>query len=327
LVEVMLTTFLGLVALASVAGALDNGLMMHENAGLSSEMHHNARTAMNQLTRDFMQAAQGIPTGGVPIPNGTGATAVHRPGPGSLTFPIGSQVISAVSTGNALGATLLGRASDLVTILTADSTLDLDRTPLASIPSNGSTMTVDAGTDITLRGNGLAAGDLILFSNAMGHAVQLITSVSGYQTVTFGLSDSMNLNQRSAEAGTIMQLKDGPSSFPPTTATRIWMTTYYIDDSVSDSPRLMRIINNGLPRPVAMEVEGLQLTYDLVDGVTNPSAVDEPVAPNSESQIRKANIALSARSYKLHRATGEFQREMLTSQVSLRSLSFFDRYR
>ena len=50
------------------------------------------------------------------------------------------------------------------------------------------------------------------------------------------------------------------------------------------------------------------------------------MAPNSASQIRKANIALTARSYKTHRVTREYQREMLTSQVSLRSLSFFDRY-
>ena len=327
LMEVMITTLLALVALASASGALDSGLMMQESAGLSSEMHHNVRTAMNEMTRDFMQAAQGIPTGGVPIPNGSGATAVHRPGPGSLTFPAGSQVISAVTTGNALGATVLGQASDLVTILSADSTLDLDQTPLADVAANGSTMTVDAGTDITLRSNGLEAEDLIMFSNAMGHAVQMITSVSGEQTVTFGTSDSMNVNQRAALAGTIMQLMDGPSSFPPTTATRIWMTTYYIDDSVSESPRLMRIVNDGEPRPVAMEVERLQLTYDLVDGVTNPSGVDEAVAPNSESQIRKANIALSANSYKAHHATGEYQREMLTSQVSLRSLSFYDRYR
>ena len=154
----------------------------------------------------------------------------------------------------------------------------------------------------------------------------MITAVSGGQTVTFGTSDSMNLNQRTAAAGNIMLLQDGPSSFPPTTATRIWMITYYVDDTVIDSPRLMRVLNDGTPRPIAMEIEGLQLTYDLIDGATNPAAVDTPVAPNSESQIRKVNIAVSARSYKLHRVTGAYQREMLTSQVSLRSLSFFDRY-
>ena len=325
LAEVMTSTLLTLVVLGSALGLLDDGFTMRENAGLGTEMHANIRAAMKDMTRDFLQAGQGIPTGNVPIPNGAGATPVRRPGPGTLTFA-GEQVIPAVATGNALGATLLGQTSDLVTILHADSTLDLDQIPLAAIAGNGSTMTVDGGTDITLPGNGLAPGDLIMFSNAMGYALQMITEVSGGQTVTFGTSDSMNLNERTAAGGTIMQLQDAPASFPPTTATRIWMITYYIDDSVPDSPRLMRVVNDRTPRPIAMEIEDLQLTYDLVDGATNPAAVDEPVAPNSASEIRKANIALSARSYKTHRVVGTYQREMLTSQVSLRSLSFFDRY-
>ena len=53
---------------------------------------------------------------------------------------------------------------------------------------------------------------------------------------------------------------------------------------------------------------------------------DEPLPPNSASQIRKVNITIMARSYKKNRTTKEYQRQMLTSQVSLRSLAFFDRY-
>ena len=326
LMEMMISTFLTLVVLATCLGALSDGLQMHENAGLASEMHHNARSAMNAMTRDFIQAGQGIPTGGVPIPNGAGATAIVRPGPGSLTFDSTWQTLPAVASGNAIGPNLQGRQTDLVTILYADTTLDLDASPLQSMAGNGSAMTVDAGTDITLSGNGLAVGDLIMFSNAMGQTVQMITSVSGGQTVSFAPSDSMNLNQPSAPGGSITQLQDGPSSYPPTTATRIRMMTYFVDDSVADSPRLMRVMNNESPRPVAMEIEDLQLTYDLVDGSTNPSAVAEPVAPYSEHQIRKANLAIQSRSYKVHQVTDQYQRHLLTSQVSLRNLSFFDRY-
>ena len=207
------------------------------------------------------------------MPNGGGASPIARPGPGSLTFPVGTQVLPAVATGNALGPVLLGLTTDLVSMMYVDTTLDLDAVPLTNIASDGSTMTVDPGTDITQPGNALAVGDLIMFANAMGHAIQMITSVSGGQTVTFDPSDSMNLNQRSAPAGTIMQLQDGPGTFPPTTATRVKMVTYYIDDSVPNSPRMMEVINNSTARPIAMEIEGLQLTYDIVDGVTNPTAV------------------------------------------------------
>ncbi len=326
LMEMMFSTLLTLVVLATSLGGLTDGLRMHENASLSSEMHHNTRSAMNELTRDFLQAGQGVPTGGIPIPNGAGATAIVRPGPGSLQFDSSWATLPAVASGNALGPDLQGRQTDLVTILYADTTLDLDASPLAVIAGNGGSMTVDAGTDITLSGNALAPGDLIMFSNAMGHALQMITSVSGGQTVSFATSDSMNLNQPGAPGGSITQIQDGPSSYPPTTATRVRMLTYYIDDTVADSPRLMRVLNDGTPRPIAMEIEDLQLTYDLVDGSSNPAGVDAPVAPNSEHQIRKANLSIQARSYKVHQITNQYQRHLLTSQVSLRSLSFYDRY-
>ena len=185
LMELMITTFLTLVVLATSLGGLNEGLRMQEIAGLSSEMHHNARTGMNEMMRDFLQAGQGIPTGGIPVPNGGGAAAIVRPGPGSLTFDSTWQTLPAVASGNAIGPNIQGRQTDLVTILYADTTLDLDASPLQSIAGNGGSMTVDAGTDITLPGNALSVGDLILFSNAMGNALQMITSVSGGQTVSF----------------------------------------------------------------------------------------------------------------------------------------------
>ena len=173
----------------------------------------------------------------------------------------------------------------------------------------------------------MQVGDLIMFSNAFGNAVQEVTGNNpGGQKIDFATSDSMNLNLRTATAGTIINLQDSPGSFPPTTATRIWMITYYVDDSNPDSPRLMRVVNNTTPRPIALEIEDLQITYDLVDGVTNPSGVDEPTAPNSAAEIRKVNLMLASRSHNRQRITGQYQRQILTTQVSLRSLSFFDRY-
>ena len=44
-------------------------------------------------------------------------------------------------------------------------------------------MTVDARTTIT-GADGIKVGDLILFSNAQGNAMQMVTGVNGTQTVT-----------------------------------------------------------------------------------------------------------------------------------------------
>jgi hypothetical protein len=198
--------------------------------------------------------------------------------------------------------------------------------PLAAIAADGSTMTVNASTSITDVDNGIAIGDLILFSNPLGHTIQHVTSLVDAQTVAFSQTDSMNLNQRSAPAGSIVQLQDTPGSFPTTTARRILMITYYVDNADPDSPRLMRIVNDGTPRPVALDVEDLQFTFDLMDGYANPADVSEPPTGNSPAQIRKVNLMLATRSREQNTATGRYQYQTLRTQVALRSLSFIDRY-
>src|SRR5206468_1683622 len=136
---------------------------------------------------------------------------------------------------------------------------------------------------------------LIMFNNSHGDALQQVTGVSG-QTVNFASGDSLNLNQPGAPQGSIMNLRDG-TTFRSTTATRVWMVTYYLDTTADpQSPRLMRRINNRAGETVALVLEDLQLSYDLVDGVTNPTGIDTPTAPNSPNQIRKVNILLTGRS-------------------------------
>ena len=232
-----------------------------------------------------------------------------------------------MTTGQALGPNVQGRATDIITVLYGDANSTLNTKPLKKVEADGSGATVGNGIVAKKYEVPLTVGDLIMFSNAMGNAIQELTSYNtSNKKMTFATTDSMNLNQRGAPQGTIMQLQDSPGSFPPTTATRIWMITYYVDNTDPDSPRLMRVVNNGSPRPVALDIEDLQLTYDLVDGVTNPSGVDEPTTPNSEAEIRKVNLLLASRSHKANRVTDEYRRQALSTQVALRSLSFFDRY-
>jgi hypothetical protein len=215
----------------------------------------------------------------------------------------------------------------MVNILYADNLVPLNETPLAAIGSNGSSMTVDSGTPITGIPNAIKTGDLIALSNGLGNTLQYVTSVTG-QTVYFTAGDPLNLNQPTVNQGSIKQLKDpGTGIFPPTTATRVWLVTYYIDATTDPTvPRLIRRINNQPGQTVALVIEDLQLTYDLVDGITNPTGVDTPTAPNSPNQIRRANIYIEGRSNAQVRNKEDYLRRTLTTQVSLRSLSFVDRY-
>ena len=88
----------------------------------------------------------------------------------------------------------------------------------------------------------------------------------------------------------------------------------------------MRQTNLGQDRAIGIDIENLQITYDLVDGTANIANVDAPVPPSTPAQIRKANVFLSGRSHRPWSRTRQFLRNTLSTQVSLRSLSYMDRY-
>jgi hypothetical protein len=325
-VEMLISAAITLSLLAGAMSSLNSSLGHNKKAALMADLEQNLRAGLNMTVRDLISAGWGIPTGGIPIPSGAGSVPVHRPGPPETDLFFNSPIIAAVNPGADMGPTGGDQATDIINILYADSLLPLNQTPLASISSNGSRATVNAGTPITGIANPIRPGDLIAFSNALGNTVQCVTRVSG-QAMYFETGDLFSMNQPGASQGSITQLKSG-STFPPTTATRVYLTTYYLDFTTDpEMPRLIRRINLNQGEPVALVLDDLQLTYDLVDGISNPANIDSPTAPNSPNQIRKANILLSGRSTSKIENTREYLHRTLTTQVSLRSLSFVDRYR
>ncbi len=212
----------------------------------------------------------------------------------------------------------------------------------------------------------LRPGDLIMLTKNSASALVQVSRVNGQQ-VFFDADDSLKLNQMNSADGSAFELRamdpidtltrppcaPAPAAcdFVTTVATRIRMISYYIDN-VTDPlrPRLMRRLGNS-ENPakwnefdntegtvVAFDVEGLQISYDLVDGRNNPSnvrmddldmSVDGRCQPLRcyPNQIRKVNIMLSGRSRLPRRGTNQFFRNRLVTQVSLRSLAFVDRYR
>ena len=325
LLEMLISTALFVGLLGAILSCLNDAMGLNQKVTQMTDLEQNMRAGINFMVQDFIQAGWQIPTGGIPIPSGAGAVAVNRPGPPGTNYTFPDVTLSAVNPGAGLGPVGEGRATDIVNILYADNLLPLNQTPLTAIGPNGSTMTVDAGTPISGVPNAIKVGDLIAFNNSLGETVQYVTAVNG-QVVSFGAGDPMNLNQPGAAEGSIMQLQSG-GAFPTTTATRIWMVTYYLDYTTNPTtPRLIRRVNNSDGQVVGLVLEDLQLSYDLVDGVTNPTNIKSPAAPNSNNQIRKANIFLSGRTDSVIRNTNSYLRHTLTTQVSLRSLAFVNRY-
>ncbi len=328
LAESLVATMLTLMVIGAALGMFNNSVQLADSTRIVSETNQNLQVATSLMVRDFIQAGRGIPQGGVPIPSGAGSTAIVRPGPTALTFPATWVTLPAVSPGSSLGPTMLGVQTDIVTILYEDATLGLSQFPLTDINGNGNQIRVDPRTSIG-GPDGLKVGDLLLFSNALGNAMRVITHIPGgpLQQVTVAPNDPLGINQTNAAQGSLQQLEIGPNLYPPTTATRIVMVTYYIDNTTDPQlPRLVRQVNAGNQLAIALGAENLQLTFDLVDGVTNPSNVAAPPVANSPHQIRKVNVFLSARSIDKSPKTNNYFRNSIATQVGLRSLSFVDRY-
>src|SRR5262249_54112097 len=150
---------------------------------------------------------------------------------------------------------------------------------------------------------------------------QTVMATPTTQVVSFAGLDAMKFNQVGATQGTVRNLLNDDNTFPLTTATRILLVSYYLDVTTDPAtPRLVRQVGSGPPLAIAMGVENLQFTYDIVDGAANPSGVDTPPAGNSPNQVRKLNIFLSARSENRNPQTRQFFRNSMQTVVGLRSL-------
>lgn len=326
--EAVVATALTLVVVLVALGTFSDAMRLTDLARRTAETNQELQSALGQMVRDTMQAGQGIPIGGIPIPAGIGATPVTRPSPPgtAMTFPVANEVLPAVSPGGGLGPVVNGRQTDLLAILMADPSLPLSEWPLASVAADGTSAVIDART-ANEGPDAVRAGDLILFSCALGNALQMVTQADG-QTLSFDAGDAMNLNQRAAPQGTLLTLQSGPGAFPPMTATRVVLVSYYLDATTDPAlPRLVRQRNMGARLAIALGVEDLRVAFDLIDGATNPVGVETLVAPQSPHQIRLVSLRLTGHAREAATPGGEPYSHTVATQVSLRSLSFLDRYR
>ena len=352
----MAATAVMLLVLAGALTAFTNAMNVNNLGQQISDSSHSLRSGANLFERDLMQAGRKIPTGGIPIPNGAGATPINRPGPPGMAYTFNNTTqtgLSAVTTGWQLGPTINAATTDMVTFLmidpllgdtkVCDSTLTLP-TNTAALQNDGSSLTPTGTTSTTgfnwLTGdptNGVPpvqAGDLIWF-NTGATAIRTVTSADASK-IYFAAGDWFNFNQSAAAQGTLFSLKSGsPGKFPcGFAAARLLMYTYYIDaTTVPGTPRLTRQMNHFPARALAGVVESLNLSYDLVDGVNNPTLVTSlPYTDTSSglvynaTQIRKVNLRLGVRSDTLSNQTRDYVRTQLATMISLRNLAFVDRY-
>jgi prepilin-type N-terminal cleavage/methylation domain-containing protein len=358
LVEMLIAIALGLIVLAATTQLFKHGMDATVLVSQSSEMQQSVRSTLNLIAKDVSMAGSGLPSGGLSLPYGAGATASffavdpNKAWLANNTYPSGIVagapvtnfmygIVPGAGNGMELGgpATIAatGQGSDAITIIYVDYAFPLNQYT-ATFPAanpNGDVVTLappavpPAGFPAIQSPTGIQVGDLILFNNPKGYAVGEVTGIApnGVNTdLTFANGDPLNINQSGAAKGNIKYIIPGGNP----TATRIWAVTYFVEVPAvvtGQPPRLMRQVNGQPPQPVADNIIGLQVRYDVCDGTNGPNCSNIPsalTAPFSPSQIHKVNIQIMAQT--LVSYGNKSRSTVLSTSVSTRSLSFKDRY-
>jgi len=377
LVELLISMTIMVTIMGATMTAMLHATRANETALLVTAMNSNLRTGMDLILRDMLQVGSGLPTGHfILIPSGVGSVQINMPGPpGTTTLSaVGDTDLNAINFGTGGGPTVAGVATDKITTLAADSTFnDIGLTARAA---DGTNITVNAAVNIGTGPDRVVPGQLIMLEKGSYAILLQVTSIdSAAHKIYFAVNDSLKLNQHTATEGSMGKpcvagdctvatgltffapspdiALPSPQTVPPTpflntTATRVRMISYYIDNTDTLHPRLVRRINNGSPTvfdntsgtTVAFDVDKLQISYDLADSNTNPSYVmfnaadiATPVgtgacapSPCSVNQVRKINVTLGTRSRKPFSVSGQYFHNQLTTQISLRGMAFVNEY-
>src|SRR5271155_3115339 len=367
LIELMVSMGIVVTVVAIATGTLMQAEHATTAVSYMANTQENLRAGMHFMVRDLLQAGEGIPQGGVSIPY-TATSAVNRPGTATtfLNTYITMPAITpgwkagqfATSLNPSTGATLTGIQTDIINIIYADNVLvdspatnhylysypviqAAPSTPVCAgtISATGASVTL-APACFTMPGttNPITTGNLIMFHNINGTALEYVTSIAG-QTINFAAGDPAGLNQTGLPNGTVANLA---VTAVPTTISRVWMVTYYIDAVTNPAkPDLVRQVNYpgfpvgapaNPPQAVAEVIDNLTFSYDIVNsqdpagtyGVAGAGDAPTAIAPDTPFAFRAINVTLGGRSEYPYTLTKppQFLWNSMSTQVSIRSLSF-----
>jgi type II secretory pathway pseudopilin PulG len=371
--ELLVGMAIGLIILGSAVAIFTAAMDAHYQVSQRAEMQQNARIAADMISRDISLAGYGLPTGGIQLPQGGSGDSIYAcdasqcytgysggSGPSGLPFPTvpaygGNPPIAnhlyGLMTGYRKGLSLTNATgpSDVITVVYADWTYRLDLFTVSAWTANGTQITLTPPVNppqpvppLSDPIYGIKTNDLIMLTSTNGSAVGEVTNLSS-NTITFADGDPLNINQSNATSGNIKTFVLNSGNGTPMTATRILVTTYYLDippgpdgtlyTADDGPPRLMKQVNAQPPMPVAENILGLSFTYDVSDdnGVVTANLNDGGISttpPISPNQIRKVNLTVSARS-PMKNASGMiagYQAMTLATSVGARNMSFRDRY-
>jgi type II secretory pathway pseudopilin PulG len=353
LVELMVSFAIGLIVLASTVQLFRTGVQASTFISQRAELQQNARAAINLLSKDVGMAGAGVPTGGIQLPTGGVATTsryacdqigtcyvpTHLYPNGNYMYGIIPGPNNGVQNGALIPAT--NQSADSITVAYLDYGFPLSQ--YTCVVSSTSTITltppapapVPALPAINAPGVGLQAGDLVMVVGAnIATIVAEVTNVTP-TIVTFANGDPLNFNNTAGDPlignlGYVFNRSVAPLPGQGNcTATRLMAVTYFVQVPANgQSPRLMRQVNGLQPVPVADDVIGLTVSYDLFNDTTGTNNAEQrdplSIAGVTPNQIRKVNLAVIVQS--LAQDGTKLQSMQLATSISARNMSFRNRY-
>ena len=344
LVELMVSMAIGLIVMAAMASLFKTGMNSTMLLQQRAETQQNMRAAVDLMVKDLGLAGAGLPSGGIQLPTGAGASAskfgCDQTGTCHVvndTYPNGNYMygiipgyLNGVEGGAAIPAAPAPAVNDSVTVAYCDYNFPLWEYTVAFTGASGGGITVTpiasyspAPPALNAVG-GIQAGDLILLSNSLGTAIGEVSTTPAATALTFGNLDALNINQSGAATNNIKAISGGAN----TVAYRLFVVTYYLSvPGGFQTPRLMRQVNGLTPAPVADDIINLQIAYDTYNTTTDALDANQanPLGlAESPNNIQKINLVVMGQS--IINNGNKSQNMFLATSVSARNMAFRNRY-
>lgn len=361
LLELMISMAVGLIVMAAMASLFKTGLNSTVLVTQRVETQQNMRAAIDLMVKDISMAGAGLPSGGIQLPIGGGATVAkfgcdqggtcYVP---AYTYPSGNYMYGIIPgylngvQNSAVIPAAPALPNDSITVIYADYAFPLweynvtfptapNGTSICLTPNN----TYTPAPPLPNASGGIQLGDLILINGTNGvTAVGEATGVTG-TTIAFANNDALNFNFSGnthtnnvySASGAVGYTCPPPVTAPQTTqgtAYRLFAVTYYITVPVVGSgqtPRLMRQVNGQTPVPVADDIINLQFAYDVYNSTTNALDANQanPIGVgDSPNLVQKINISVMGQS--IINNGNKSQNMNLATSVSARNMAFKNRY-
>ncbi len=358
LLELMIASFIGLVAMAAMTSLFRIGLNTIFTVTQRAETQQNMRAAIELMTKDISMAGAGLPTGGMQLATTGGASKVacNQSSTCYVTadvYPNGNYLTGLLPgynngvQGGAVITAAPGPVNDSITSIYCDYNFPLTNFTFTFPSTTQATVAVVNGAvtpNNILAPGGLNVGDLMLFivstpGNGTGNqgtssvqtaaAVAEVTGMPNNTTINFATGDALNLNQTGVNS--LANLTTVLGAGTTMTACRLYAITYFLQvppaGATVQNPRLMRQVNGLTAVPVADNIINLQFSYDVINSVSGTISANQanPVAAGlSPALIQKVNIWVMGQG--LTTAGRRAQSMYLASSASARNMSFCNSY-